>query len=386
MKATSLKGLKTGFLFLLFVVSFENAFSQNAYITSVLINSCNGSCGEGDNEVIFGNTGGGSLLATPANMQVTYGSSPAPTATYTDAFTNNAVTTAALNTAAGCALFIDAAGTTIPANQPFIIVKNTICNNALVWSLLCGSAPIYIVYSTDATWSSGGNFGNGTGATRYFSSVFTNSLGTSSLQYNYTLPGAFGNDGAFANWSNTGGVANFYGDNDCSVSLSNIALPIELNGFTAHLNKAGKVELNWQTISETRIDHFEIQHATEVLAFNKIATVPSEGNNSKGADYSILFEHPAIGVNYFSLNIYNSLMQREESKMISIAYQPKTIVFNTTNQTLHTTASATIQVVSLDGKLVKVLNGSNTYDLSDLDGYFVLFSDEESNRLKIIVN
>jgi hypothetical protein len=60
--------------------------------------------------------------------------------------------------------------------------------------------------------------------------------------------------------------------------------------------------------------------------------------------------------------------------------------FNTTNQTLHTTETATIQVVSLEGKLVKVLSGSNTYNLSDLDGYFVLFSDEETNRLKIIVN
>ena len=383
MKTCLLQALKAILVAIPLLFSSETLYSQNAYITSVLINSCNGSCSEGDNEVIFGNTGGGSLLATPANLQVTYGSAPSPTATYTDAFTNNASTTAALNTAAGCALFIDAAGTTIPANKHFIIVKNSICNNALVWSLLCTSAPIYIVYSTDATWGSAGNFGNGTGATRYFTSTFTNSLGTSNLQYSYTLPGAFGNDGAYANWSNTGGAANFYGDNDCAVALSNIALPIELTEFSAHITEENSVELTWETLSETNIDHFEIEHASTELAFNTIISKAAISKTNVGAKYTVEFPHPAIGINYFSLHCYDAEKRADLTKIVSVFYQPKNMVFNPIDELLHTKSSATIQVFALDGKIVSVLNGASMYDLSHLQGYFLLSSDEETTSMKI---
>lgn len=104
-----------------------SSFSQtNPHLNSVLINSCNGSCLEGDNEIIFGTTGDYSVLATPANIEVTYGTTTNPGTTYTDSYVNSAAKTTALNTAAGCgsALLIDAANTTIPPNSSFLIVRS----------------------------------------------------------------------------------------------------------------------------------------------------------------------------------------------------------------------------------------------------------------------
>lgn len=246
---------------------------QGAYITSVLINSCNGSCSEGDNEIIFGNTGSGTLLATPANITITYGSSASPTTTYTDAFTNNAATTANLNAAAGCSLFIDAAGTTIPAGASFIVVRNTICTNALVWSGLCGNAPVYIIYSTDGSWATGGNFSNGTGTTRYFRSVITTSTGTNALNYDYTLPGAYGNDGAFANWAATGGSAILYGDNDCAITP--VSLPLTMISFSKEERDDATI-FYWLVEDDRDIAHYEVQYSLDGYNFLSLGEVLSD--------------------------------------------------------------------------------------------------------------
>ena len=69
---------------------------QNAYLTSALINSCNGTCSEGDNEILFGNTGNGTLNVTPANLQIFYGTTSPASTSYTDALTTNPTTTSNL--------------------------------------------------------------------------------------------------------------------------------------------------------------------------------------------------------------------------------------------------------------------------------------------------
>lgn len=260
-------------LSLSFFLLNQFVIGQGAYITSVLINSCNGTCSEGDNEIIFGNTGDGSLLATPANLNITYGSSPAPTATYTDAFVNNPTTTTNLNVTAGCSLFIDAAGTTIPAGAAFIVVRSTICTSALNWSALCGNAPIYIIYSTDATWNTAGNFSNGTSTTRYFKSEITTSSGTNTLNYDYTLPSAFGNDGAYANWASTGGSAILYGDNDCAITPT--ALPLTILDFFVE-NDNCKNTFSWTVEDDQMIDYYQIQYSLDGFNFNSLAEIPAK--------------------------------------------------------------------------------------------------------------
>ncbi len=292
--------MKTPILLLLLVCS-GIIQAQHAYITSVLINSCNGSCGEGDNEIIFGNTGSGSLTVNTTNLQLFYGSTSPASTSYTDALTTNPTTTANLNAAAGCSLFTDAVGSTIPPNSSFLVVKNTICTDALVWSGLCGNAPIYIIYSTDASWSSGGNFGNGTGVNRYFRSTITTTSGTVTRDYVYNLPSTYSNDGAFANWSNAGGSAVLYGDNDCAITP--VALPVVMTAF--QLNKTAKT-IEWEVEGNDLAKAFIIDYSTDGNYFEPIIEVTNIQPEVKSSYTVALPEHLLLQDGYFKMNVVDN--------------------------------------------------------------------------------
>lgn len=280
---------------------FSTSFAQNAYITSVIINSCNGSCTEGDNELIFGNTGSGSLLATPSNLSISYGSTAPASTTYTDGFVNNATTTANLNAAAGCALFIDAAGTTIPPNASFMIARHTLCTDALTWSGLCSAAPIYIVYSTDASWLTAGNFGNGTGTNRFFRSTITTSSGTSTIDYTYNLPGIYGNDGAYANWNSSGGNAVSYGDNDCNITPT--VLPVNITDFTLEQNSETCV-VSWTAEDEQEIEFYSLEYTDNGKNFVVIDTKLSS-QSEVPFTYQSFVHVPANKSGYIQLKYYD---------------------------------------------------------------------------------
>jgi hypothetical protein len=287
-----MRSLALSVFFVLFC--FNLTWSQNAYITSVLINSCNGTCQEGDNEIIFGNTGAGSLLVNSANLQINYSSTSPALTSYTDPLTTNPTTTSALNAAAGCPLFVEAVGTTIPANAAFIVVRNTICTSALNWTGLCGSAPIYIVYSADPSWSATGNFGNGTGINRFLRSTITTSAGTATIDYTYNLPVAFNNDGAFANWNNTGGNAVVYGDNNCAITPT--SLDIAILDFQL---SSDKTSLTWLVQDNHLIDFFEIQFSKDGQTFQQLATIYAEIDiTERHYTYTIPHEYKALNGYY----------------------------------------------------------------------------------------
>ncbi len=274
---------------------------QNAYLTSALINSCNGTCSEGDNEILFGNTGNGTLNVTPANLQIFYGTTSPASTSYTDALTTNPTTTSNLNAAAGCTLFLEAVGSTIPANASFVVVRNSICTSALNWTGLCGAAPIYIIYSTDASWLTGGNFANGTGTNRFFRSVITTSAGTSTISYTYNLPAAFGNDGAFANWTSAGGNAVLYGDNDCSITPT--ALSISIESFEMQSDQGLII---WKVKGNEQIDHFVLEYSELGEQFEPIHLVMSNWQ-SDTASYSVTCAPEYLKRNgYFRLIVFDS--------------------------------------------------------------------------------
>lgn len=294
---------------------------------SCLINSCNGSCNEGNNEIIFLNTGASSVLVNSANVSITYGNVANPPTNYTDAgLVTNATTTTALNSAAGCTpdLLIEATGTIVPPNSLILVVQNGICANSLNWPGLCSMGPIYITYSNDANWLAGGNFVNGTGTTRHFRTSITDVLGTTSvIDYNYTLPAGFGTDGAFATWSNTGGAAASYGDNDCV--LSPTILPVSLISFGGFADENHN-HLEWITERESNNDYFEIKRSLDGIHYQNVTTVPSkysQGNTS----YS--FFDPFLENGYVYYQLYQTDLDGKKQYLDQIVLFRKDEMNNT---------------------------------------------------------
>lgn len=296
---------------ILLIVAFSlflnknKVYSQTPYMQSCLINSCNGSCNEGNNEIIFLNTGASSVLVNSSNVSISYGNVVNPPTNYTDAgLVTNAATTTTLNTAAGCSpdLIIEATGTVVPPNSLILVVQNGICANSLNWPGLCSMGPIYITYSNDANWLPGGNFVNSVGSLRHFRTSITNTLGTTTVtDYNYTLPAGFGTDGAFATWSNTGGAAASYGDNDCV--LSPTILPVTLISFGGFASETSN-HLEWITEREVNNDFFEIKRSIDGINYNHVSKIPSTYIKDKSY-YS--YEDPFLQTGY----IYYQLFQTD---------------------------------------------------------------------------
>lgn len=254
-------------------------------MTGALINACNGSCQEGDNEILFFNSGGYSIPVSSSNIIVEYGSS-LPALTYTDAFTTNSAYITSLNSAAGCGtIFVDAVSAgTIPANTSFMIVRNTICYSYNLSSFCPG--PVYVLFSTDASWSTGGNFANSgsTGVLRYFRVDFTG-VGGSVIDYNYQPHLLSGQtDGDAVTFPIGGGSADSYFNSGCNPDV--MVLPIELLKFNGtYNNKTRLTTLIWETASEINNDKFEIESSSNAVDWDKIGEVEGSGNSTTHRSY-----------------------------------------------------------------------------------------------------
>jgi hypothetical protein len=289
------------------------------YMRSVIINSCNTTCAEGNNEVVFGNTGDYAVNANSTNIDLGYGSINPPTVRYTESLSNNATTTNDLNTLAGCpGLFIDAVGTIIPRNSSFAIVRNTICPEALDWSSLCGSGPIYMIYTTDVDWNTSGNFTNSTscGGMRYFETIIkTTDNQTSTLSYSFDCTQQSPTDGSFVTYSSAGGAPTFYGNDNCT--LNPILLPIEWSRLKGSTHTNGN-QLNWETYVEENIIAFKILRSSDGKKFNQINSITPKNINAISTSYEFNDYEVSFGTIYYQLIALDIDGKENKSNIISL--------------------------------------------------------------------
>lgn len=294
------------------------------HLTGVMINACvSGSCSEGDNEIVYGTAGDFSFVANSTNLVLRYDATSPASTTYTDALTTNATTTSALNTASGCAgTFVEGTGATIPIGGKFMIVDNNFCPGAYDWTQFCGNGPVYVIYSTDASWNSTGNFGNDPGATsiRHFrTTITTTSSTTNTIDYNYNTASLFPyEDGDYVLFDADGGEATAYGNNSCVVDP--ILLPVVWGKFEVNTDK-NRVLIAWSTLSERNSDYFDIEIANEFgQDFEKIGRIKGAGTSSSLNEYQ--FEKNEIPEGYYYFRIkqvdFDGKFTYSETKALSI--------------------------------------------------------------------
>jgi hypothetical protein len=335
--------------------------STPPYITSVIINSCNPTCTEGYNELVFGNTGDYSVTVNTSNFDISYGSTY-PLINYTDVLTTNSTTTAQINTVAGCpGAFIDGVGTTLPPGSSFILAPTQLCEEALQWSGLCAAAPIYIIYQNDPSWMLGGTFKNGnTGGVRYFNSTITTTAGeTFSIDYNYNSTllqtGAAG-DGEYVSFGPDGGSAT-YGDNNCI--LSPVLLPSTTVNFKG-IHHNGKNYLTWATSSEQNNDYFTIYHSVEGFNYNPVGQVQGTGNSNTEMHYSFVHDRPSRGINYYKLTSTDYDGTTYNKGIVSVMADSDGIFFDPVTSLLMFGETGNFEVFTAEGKMVATAHESAT--------------------------
>lgn len=273
-------------------------------LTSVIINSCNSVCGEGNNELVFGNTNDYSVLVNETNFNFSYTNS-GPLDNYTDALTNNAATTQAINDLCPSTdPFIDAYGTTIPPNSAWVLANDALCpSDALDWSGLCNSGPIYIIYSTDPDWSLGGNFSNTTNDIRPYQTSITTTDGAT-FTIDYETDGSLypDNDGVFATFDYNGGSATGYGDDNCT--FTPVVLPVELISFDG-MSVDQRNELYWSTASERNASHYDIEVSNDGFNWKIVGSIAAIGNSTETNTYQLTHHNPEKSINYYRLHQYD---------------------------------------------------------------------------------
>lgn len=326
------------------------------HMTSVIINSCNSACSEGNNEIIFGFTGDYSVLMNSTNFELTYGTSPSPSTVYTNPLVNNSSKTDDLNTSAGCpGLFVDATNTTIPPNSSFLLANDAFCpGDVLDFANLCGSGPVYVVYTQDASWNLGGNFVNSSscsGGSRYFTTNFTSTDGSTHLiDYEFDCTLNSGSNGDYAKWDSNGGLAIEQGNNGCM--LDPVVLPIELLNLKV-FKKKDAVEVSWSTISETNNDHFIVSHSTDGYNFRTIATLDGAGTSTYSNYYGYTHNQPSEGMNYYRLQSVDYDGTTYLKGIRAVQFDSGNTYYDFSSRMIYTKSKGDYNVINLAGQIIE---------------------------------
>jgi predicted esterase len=142
------------------------------------------------------------------------------------------------------------------------------------------------------------------------------------------------------------------------------SLPATWLGFTAE-GVSGNAVLNWKTSEEINVDYYAVEHSTTGRDFTVIAT--KAANNSLGVnDYAYTHQSLSAGTHYYRIRRvdrdgvyqYSEVKTVKVSGVNAIQVRPNPVAGSTLTLALsmQQKAQTTIQVVSIDGKVMSKLN------------------------------
>jgi hypothetical protein len=175
-----------------------------------------------------------------------------------------------------------------------------------------------------------------------------------------------------------------------------VVLPIDLISFDAKCDDS-KVNLNWETASQTNNDHFTIERSANGIDYKTIGTVAGAGNSSSNLNYSFTDESPTNGINYYRLSqtdfdgksvSYNVTSCNITGKLIGNVYpNPSTGEFSIAvdNSVSEIQIYNTIGQKIYDKSLLQ--NSGNTLDVdlsSQTSGVYILNIIQPNHNSKIV--
>ncbi|MDQ3046740.1 MAG: T9SS type A sorting domain-containing protein [Bacteroidota bacterium] len=96
-------------------------------------------------------------------------------------------------------------------------------------------------------------------------------------------------------------------------------LPVELLSFNAIYNN-GKVDLTWETASETNNDYFSIEKSLDGASFQLVSTVDGAGTSSSFISYTDVDHQPYEGLSYYRLKQTDFNGDAHYSALIPVNY------------------------------------------------------------------
>ncbi len=95
-------------------------------------------------------------------------------------------------------------------------------------------------------------------------------------------------------------------------------LPVELTYFRASV-KDSQVELQWQTASEDRNSHFDLERSQDGKSFEMVGTVAGKGTTAQTTTYSYQDHQPLPGTSYYRLKQVDEDESYTYSKVVAVS-------------------------------------------------------------------
>lgn len=356
------------------------------HMTSLIINACDNACSEGDNELVFFNTGDYSVEMNSANFILTYGSAPSPTANYTDPMISSSTATTDFNNEVSCSgLFVDGTGLTLPPNSSIMLALDQVCPSEITdLEGLCGSGPIYVIYTTTASaWQASGNFVNASAGLRYLTTEITSTDGnTHIINYSFDSDLNAGSNGDYANWGSTGGLSTDQGNNNCEFEPN--LLPVELIDFNGlHKNKVN--EIYWSTATELNNDYFNLYHSSNGKEFSFIHREKGNGTTGYLSEYQFSHRYYSTGINYYKLESVDYDGTIHDKGIISVLAALSYVYYNQNSQKIIFSQKSDYAIYSMEGRLIENVINKNSHPFQGRGIYFIVDA-KTGEKSKILVH
>lgn len=175
-------------------------------------------------------------------------------------------------------------------------------------------------------------------------------------------------------------------------------LPLKLFSFNA-AKQNNVAKLNWETSSEVKSSHFDVQTSNNGTNWTSIGTVQAAGNSDIKKQYSFIHSTPLRAVNYYRLKVVDIDGKYGYSDTRTVGFNTNstiTVLPNpTANEVYITSANATtikiVLVYSTEGKLMQTADNFTSGSSVDLSGYAtgvyllkIIYKDESTQVERVI--
>ena len=179
-------------------------------------------------------------------------------------------------------------------------------------------------------------------------------------------------------------------------AINNSTLPLKLVSFTGRSENA-KAVLNWKTVNESKVSHYEIERSENGLLFSKVASVNAK--NIASANYNFIDNNLLSPTTFYRLKMvdkdaainYSNIVELSSSINNSVSIYPNPASTFITIKHPIAVAKTVIEVLSLDGRKIsaftpKVASTQSVVNVSKLlpGSYLLRFKNSEATTIKFI--
>lgn len=166
-----------------------------------------------------------------------------------------------------------------------------------------------------------------------------------------------------------------YGISEVLTIVIDPLLPVEFVNFKVNARDDRKVDLSWQTVTESNNDYFTIERSTDAITWEEIGEVDGAGNSTEILTYGFIDATPHFGASYyrikqtdfngeFDYSIIKSVTSQNEALNL---YPNPVIDFLQISSSIE--AFTTIRVVDSQGKCVHSSNVKSSEYALDMSSF-----------------